>query len=433
VSENTIVSPFKKNILLNQLGKSRQAKYIYNYLHEQGAKVFINEKKYIDKAFLIDYQKFYSRSFENIGRETDRIHFFSQNFSTDAFEKAIEENQTAFLNESYLGFVVVKPIKDTEGNPLIGRTLLKTYPTKSRGSTRFYVKKLHEVSLYGIKMKIESAPFQAQDRGVSACATVALWTALQSSPSHFDIPSYSPAEITEMSTEYPSLFRMFPQFGLTLGQMINCIHLVGLDTEVIKAQDDDVISTVVKAYTYAKIPIIGVLFMYSNAAPDAEPDAHAVVIVGYKKDKNGILSELYVHDDQIGPYSRVIPSGGLKNWNNEWASLGFSVVLDKLLIPIYHKIRLSFPTIYHQYMNKKANLSGEDLNLDLYLTTIQDYKEWLLGKRIENKVEELQRLLPRLLWIERASEKQSGTLIQDDVYDSTAISTKKLTSIYYEP
>lgn len=427
---NTTVFPLNSDTFFAHVGRSRQANYIYSYLCEQKAKVFVKEE-YIDKSYLIDYQKFYSRSFSNWGKITDRIHFFSKDFTTDDFEKALKENKTSFLNKSYLGFVVVKPIKDPSGQPLIGRTLLKTYPMRSGNYTRFYVKKAHIASLFGVKMEIESAPFQAQDRGVSACATVALWTALQSAPSHFDIPTYSPSEITELSTEYPSPFRMSPQFGLTLGQMINCIHLVGLDAEVIKTKDNDIISTAVKAYTFAGIPLIGALILKDlNAPSDTEEDAHAVVIVGYKSNADGEVVELYVHDDQIGPYHRVKPIGDFTKWNNEWSNLGYEVTLDKLLIPIYHKIRLAFPSIYYHYTNKKTRL-GNDVNLDLYLTTIQDYKQWLLGKNIDDKITKLEMALPRLLWIERTSDKETKKLLQDDIIDGTAIRAKKLTSIYY--
>jgi hypothetical protein len=398
-----------------------------------GTKVFVKEKGYTDKTYLIDYQKFYSRSFGTVEKVTDRLHFFSKGFSADEFGNALEKNQTEFLNDSYLGFIVVKPIKDGAGNSLIGRTLLKTYPSESGNDRRLYVKKKYEVSLFGAKMRIESAPFQAQDRGVSACATVALWTALQSSPAHFEVPSYSPAEITEMSTEYPSPFRMFPQFGLTLGQMINCIHLVGLDSEVIKVEDNEQISVIVKAYVHASIPMVAALNIIKKNAPrDAEPEAHAAVILGYRHDANGNVTELYVHDDQIGPYSRVKPSGSLKKWKNEWSKRSYRVELDKLLIPIYHKIRLAFPSIYCHYKNKKTLLKGKDVKLDLLLTTVQEYKQWLLGMEIENKLEVLEMPLPRLLWIERTSECDTNKLIQDDVFDGTDIRAKKMTSVCYK-
>lgn len=61
------------------LGDSIQAKYIKNYLLSSDikAETIVVEHNYIDKDYLIDYSNYYSRSFEDIKKFTDRIHFFS--------------------------------------------------------------------------------------------------------------------------------------------------------------------------------------------------------------------------------------------------------------------------------------------------------------------------------------------------------------------
>jgi len=410
------------------LGNSFQAQYIYDYLSRLNAKTCINEAIYIDKDYMVDYQRFYSRSFDNIAKFTKRIHFFSGEISDAKFEQMLEKNEIKELQDSYLGFVVVKPIQDLQRDPLIGRTLLIPFPVDANNRKRFYINSEYRASLFGVNLQIKCVPFQVQDQGVSACATVALWTAFQSLPQDFGTYPLSPVEITETATEFPSTFRMFPQTGLTLGQMINCIRSMDLDVEAIIAADSDVVTTAVKAYAYAGIPLIGTLRLKKENIEAY----HAVVIVGYQYDKNGNVTELYVHDDQIGPYSRVIPcDNDFRVWENEWKYRGYETIeLEELLIPIYHKIRLPFWHIYQHYNYKRQEIENYG-TVDLYLTTIQKYKSSLLEKQIKEKAKILKMNFPRFIWIERTFEKDKRKPIQDDIFDGTAIRCKKLASVEY--
>jgi len=425
-----IVFPFSLDNFQNFFRESFQASYLYKYLSKLNARVLINEAEYIDRDYIIDYQKFYSRSFDRIDKFTRRIHFFSSEFTDKDLEQWLSDGRAEEMKNSYLGFVVVKPIQDPKGNPLIGRTLLQPFPiTVDEKRKRFYISSEYDVSLFGLSLKIKCVPFQVQDRGVSACATVALWTAFQSLPRDFGHYPLSPAEITETATMFPSIFRMFPQEGLTLEQMINCIKSVGLDVETVIAADSDVVTTAVKAYTYAGVPLIGTLRLKKGRD---EKDYHAVVIVGYQHDVNGNVTELYVHDDQIGPYSRVTSrDGDFRFWENEWKDRGYEEIeLKELLIPVYHKIRLPFWRMYLHYIYKK-NKAEEDVNIDLYLTTVQKYKNFLLKRKIKNKVEILKKNFPRFLWIERIFKKNKDEPIQDDVFDGTAVDWKKIATIEY--
>lgn len=298
--EGDYVFPFFSEDLNKHLGDSSQGKYLLRYLKALDAKTCVLEKEYIDKDYIIDYQKFYSRSFGDNGKITKRIHFFKEEFSLEKFKNSLKNNDVGYLNDSYVGFVVIRPITNIDEQPLIGRTLLKTYPYEEGGDKRYFVIREYPTSLFGIPLKVKSLPFQAQDQGVSACATIALWSALHPLADTFDIPRYSPAEITELATSFPSISRKFPSSGLNLEQMVNCVRLVGLDVETIEASDGGTIPTAVTSYINAGFPLIAVLALTGKASPVLR---HAVVISGYRCDRNGNLKELYVHDDQIGPYS----------------------------------------------------------------------------------------------------------------------------------
>jgi hypothetical protein len=80
-----IVFPFSPTALKSHFGNSYQAQYLIRYLSDLNAKTCVYEEEYIDRDYIIDYQKFYSRSFENHKRFTKRVHFFTVDFSAAKF------------------------------------------------------------------------------------------------------------------------------------------------------------------------------------------------------------------------------------------------------------------------------------------------------------------------------------------------------------
>lgn len=426
------------------LGASQVGSYLSKYLSELGAKTVVIEEEYVDKNFLIDYAKFYARSFNAPPRFTIRLHFFSIDFKEDGFKKALRSNDTLVkqIQGSYLGFIVVKPIKDTNGEPLIGCTNLRTYPRTDHEDTRSFLVQKCGVSLYGIPLVVGSLPFQTQDQAVAACATTALWTSLSSLGPLFGIPMLSPAEITEKAIVYPGEYgRNFPSSGLNLMQMIAFINSIGLDTEKIKipakGSPPDMIPSVIRAYVKAGLPVIAGI----RLEKEGSLAYHAVVISGYRYNRLGEITEIYVHDDQIGPYSRVKCAGGdFIEWQNEWTShRGYETTrVCDLLVPIYPKIRLVFGHIYRvyhrQYLQDVKRLAEHikepNINTEFFLTTVNEYKKFLLGNSCINKTGILCQPLPRFLWVIRIH--LNGQPILDSLYDGTEVMPKKLLDVSFD-
>jgi len=466
-----IIIPFSDSKQV--LGNSRVADYIYKYLEEQGAESCIVEREYIDKDFLIDYSKYYSRSFNKGGKRlTTRLHFFSCCLTHNDFERIFsngnkedKENDKKYLNDNYLGFTVLKPITDFENNPLIGRTLLKTYPEEDGDAKRVFLKDTYSVSLYGIPLTVESLPYQTQDSTVGGCATIACWVAQYPLSKLFGTPIESPYEITERSISVIAaaapMDRDFPSKGLYLPQMKNCFIKIGLDTEWIvpylfqgygnSSSTGDIVADIVRAYINMGLPVIATIELkrplprrkirhrvsrYIRRIRDTpEVGYHAVVISGYRH-INGKITELYLHDDGIGPYCRTQSVGNFSGWHNEWIwrSEYESIQICSLLIPIYPKLRLIFPTIYRAYLKAKRNfefqslqyIKSRNLNPDLVkffdtellLTDIKKYKSELFEKNFRDKLNILRRPMPRFVWVIRW--KFDGTPIVDLVYDGTS-------------
>ena len=319
------------------LGDLASAKYLFTYLEDLGTKTALVEEEYIDKGFLIDYSKFYARSFKAPERFTSRLHFFFITFDFEDLKKTLINNDESFikkLQKAYLGFVVVKPIRKELS---IGRTILKTYSNKV-GKCFYFLTPRHNISLYGIPLSISALPFQTQDRGVAACATASLWMSSYALFELFGTPLYSLAQITEIASKYPGEWRIFPLEGLSLLQMINSIRSMGLDAEIIKItpETEKITSDVIKAYIKAKLPIIACIMLRKGNSFDY----HAVVISGYYCDPSqNIIKEIYIHDDQIGPYTKVMPKDSLAKWKSVWTKdYGYQEeFIKELVIPVYPK------------------------------------------------------------------------------------------------
>ena len=273
---------------------SKQGQNIIKFLSKLNASTVVVEEEYIDKHYLIDYSKFHSRSFNAPPRETTRLHFFRNTpFSKDndlkQFLLKSNDKKITALNNNYIGFVVVKPIKNQSGHRIIGRTILNPYVENGKHNMKFQVVEKHS-SLFGIPLRVESLPYQTQDTMVCACATVAIWTTLYPLNKLFHFPIYSPCEITELAVKTPSTFRSFPSSALSLEQMICFFKLEGLDVEPIRIRNKndelivtpDFIENAIKSFLHCNLPIIATLTLKRDGQGDTY---HAVVISGYEKDK----------------------------------------------------------------------------------------------------------------------------------------------------
>jgi hypothetical protein len=342
---------------------------------------------------------------------------------------------TKQINEEYLGFIIKKPMfKGAIGrfNGAIGRTVLRRYPKEAVGSNVriLNVYKQNKINLFGIPLDLESLPFQEQDRAVSACATVSIWTALQALEERFNISvPLAPSEITAMAFEPGSLIEStkFPNEGLSIYQITSVFSRLGYETVPYKLDESqkDFFSDLIMAYIDFGVPIIAILDLTTTNDSHV---GHSVVISGYKYNhqKNKIV-ELYIHDDNIGPYSQVNFKGkNIFQWENEWV-LDWeykNVKVEELLIPLYPKIRLSFTKIYfNELYNLKKDSELKGFSIKCFLSDTNAYKKELLQEILpvayckEPAEKLLSSQLPKFFWVLRI--KYEDLPISDLIYDAT--------------
>jgi hypothetical protein len=350
-----------------------QLHYLKEYLSDLHCRAVLTENHYIDRDYMEDHSVFYSRNLYPYPNACKRAHFFSRISSTTVRSKLSslariarkggrEAYQLAcrrFSEKNYLGFAVIKPLP---GSP-IGRTVLRTYgPQADSGFRRLFpCTSVYPVHLLGTQLTVRGLGFQQQDVGVSACATTALWSALQKVREYEPVGPATPAQITKLAAQYALPFgRSMPSEGLSLDQMCQAIQALYISPNLVRTHEYENARALIYSTILSQLPPI--LILEATHIPDFW---HAVTAVGLKLhpagsegsrliagglyDRAADLASVYIHDDRIGPYLRAdltrngagAPSLTIfpqQNAPEEWT-------LTHVLTPVHSKIRLSVPDL----------------------------------------------------------------------------------------
>jgi len=328
-----VFEEFNENQFLAELRPTAQVSYLQKYLSKSGlnAKRIIREPYYFDRDFLSEFEHFYSTSSHEYQNVCGRIHLFdSDKVNEQLFNKALKNDSKALrqFQNSYLGFIVCRPLDHAP----LGRTVLKWHRDAHPNAKRVTkTARKYNVHLFGIDLFVEGLAWQQQDEGVSACATIALWTMLHSSAldDYHQIPTT--AEITISAHDnYSEGKNPFPSEGLTSYQICDSIIHYGLRPALFNgdgSSDCDQIdwkrpfsrrmfSHLCGSFLRTGYPILLVGKQFIKEGEDTNRFDHTLCIVGFrenikpkKRAKGPILFDediqyIYVHDDNLGPNVR---------------------------------------------------------------------------------------------------------------------------------
>jgi hypothetical protein len=435
--------------------------YIESYLAQQDCKTIILEKEYTDRDYLIDYSSYYARCHNEYKRKCRRIHFFDKNFLKEEVAKLIlgEPSKITWddLQNSYLGCIVAKPLPEI----IIGKTLLK--PFENNDERKITCIRDYKTHLSNFEFHIKTLAFQEQDTVCAACATSSLWSAFHQAASIYpQITALPPVEITKRATKYFFGTRPFPSSGLTVWQMCQAIHEIGLDPHVSGGSESDEnlleipIKSLIYSFLRAEIPVILNAFITS---PRGDMGLHSMLILGYKLNKNKLytkeaidesclmrgsrITDFYCHDDQLGPFCKIKSIGPmqvgsrlrgnrteipvvfknpLKNQNEDFWNL---IIPSTIIVPLYEKIRVVFFPVYenvqkiNRWLTAYNIVKQKDIEWDIYLIKSDKYKENITNdpnyKPYLKNI--LTRALPRYIWICNANYK--GIELFELIIDAT--------------
>ncbi len=493
---NTLCSyiAYQTNTPLHHIKQKAQISYLANYFDrlkaehlDQSEIFFIHENEYIDKYYLEDYAEYYVRCFQNYVKNCSRIHFFKleKDFSSSedsTKDKKINEliknefhlalsGETSIINsDNYLGYIVIRPIPQT----FLAKVCLKPYyqNKKTDRLDKFIIAKSYQVSLFGIDLKIETVAQQEQDKVLAACATSALWSFFHAHPnlSIKHLPSSS-AITKNAYPEHNGHDREFPNSGLSTEMICRSLRFNGLSPkyfEFFKEETDKKLALHslkehIFAYCSSKLPIIlGVTI--KDTEEKVDKGLHAVTILGYSLDETVTtstaatkslsninlvsqqLQNLYVHDDRIGPFTKIEFDNEDNNWtvsidkNNAVTEIENHkteiYVSDTLIIGLYHKVRISYASIKDtcselsslltSYLRPKGENSAkyaeaiEAFLWDIQLKKVSELKKWILSdSTIKNKEKYVTTSWPKYIWSARVSLE--GIDIFELLFDATDI------------
>jgi len=446
--------------------------YFEAYFERVRAATIIVEHEYIDRDFLEDFAGYYVRCFPEYERKCARLHFFKARFSRRDLFKALDGSAAVAdrLQRAYLGFVVVKPLPET----IVGRTCLSTYP--EQGGRAFPITRTYDANLCGLNLTIKSLAYQEQDRVAAACATSALWSVFHGTGKLFHHHIPSPVEITQAANlVVASGSRSLPSQGLSANQIAAAMRTVGLEPFHINASNDYVLKSTLYGYLRGHVPILLGIDLYERDGAAFRFDGkHAVAVTGFHlrpqepapHGDTGFLlrasrvDKIYAHDDQVGPFARMIFDGGTvkskgnqdlmslsTSWGDRRGNVGkVRAVPTLMLAPLYHKIRIPYEAVHDLVVRFDSfveslrpiapNILPGRLKWDIFLTTVNEFKTDLLKKRdLPNayKREVLQQSMPRFLW--RASADLGNETVFDFLFDATDIEQGKLflRAVEYDP
>lgn len=461
--------------------------YLNSYINhfskaEDDVSIFI-EKKYIDRSYMQDYSDYYVKCFNHYKRDCIRIHFFncaaedlnSINCFDDSCAEKIEE-----IKESYLGFIVIRPIPST----FIARACLRRYENSDDNRGHYIISRNIKTHLLGLDFSVETVPFIEQDRVLSVCATSALWSFFNAHENVDKNQIPSPYQITTTALNLNAVSIVAPDqmdSGLTIDMMCNCLKSLGLVPQFfeIKEENKAFFYELLHVFVSSGIPVILGLTVYDDK-PNKKPEKkenkglHAVVVLGDELGdtvnfpKSGFkfltktekLTKLYIHDDRIGPYARLEYKDG--DWNlpydkhlsNDVHETEYYEPTD-IVIGLYPKIRLPFATVWnfayylnenikelfsvHHNTNKKdketAKSGFENILWDFKLEDGSDLKRRIRNSDIllDCKKEFLGRSLPHYCWVVKAY--MLNQIVFEIVLDATEVSQGKYVTdvLYYKP
>ncbi|MBF0179080.1 MAG: hypothetical protein HQM03_03520 [Magnetococcales bacterium] len=427
---------------------SVQVRYLESYLRTLGARTLIVESHYIDRHYMDEFATYYARKRIAPPNHCRRLHAFSTELDDAGFEHRLRTAATGAtalesvqkeLNDGYLGFIVVRPV----ANVPIGRTVLR--PLQDESARHFPTGVVHIVHLAGLRLSVHGLAFQQQDRAVAACASTAVWSALQSVARRDGGHAPTTSAITEAAVRHllPA-GRPYPSDGLTREQISESLRAFRFPPVLFQFADSPgKFKLLLNIYLRSRIPVIIAL-----CQDDEDNRGHAVTVAGYEEQESvqgvhevdatfaGITSanlafdKIYIHDDRLGPYARAklemvanrlavtleLPGNRKETWR-----------IGTAIVPVYEKLRATAEELFENgasfllpMVNWAAMRKKADIDVTLFFTRSGEYQQSLFDRGIEpERLIRFQKkaVLSRYVGIVRW--KLDGQIFLDTIWDTT--------------
>lgn len=425
-----------------------QTDYLAAYLDKHlDASSLVVESHYIDRHFIEEVGLYYSRCLSHPPNWCTRIHVFSEEVDDAELNRLLVEaasgkrEETAeLLNDNYRGYVVVRPLPSVP----IGRTVLA--PPDGDANRRFPTLVGYDSHLAGFKLRNKGLSFQQQDQAVGACATTAVWTALQRICRHDGGRAPTPSAITETAVRHflPE-GRPFPSSGLTIEQICEALRGFGFPPAFFRVGSaPQMFLALIQVYVWSGIPVILAL----RDSPRGG-GGHAVTVAGFRQAaaprskmtvrgesltlRNLEFDQIYIHDDRLGPYaSATLSIGSAHGTDDLRISIEFpdGTVDEKSvthgLAPLYPKLRttadevLSASVVLMPTMGHLLGWSGPERALEIQFDRSGSYAASLFDTDVDpHRLARFQRAIAMSRYVGIARWSVGSQDLVDVVWDTT--------------
>lgn len=340
-----------------------QTRYLQTYLEHAdiAARTMVVESPYVDRHYSQEFAGFYSTTLRTPPPHTTRLHFFRREFTESDWAEWVGAESSGIRRSSeeltacYLGYVVIRPVTHCP----IGRTALATFPWVE-GRSYGPASTEQTVHLAGLTLRVEALPFQQQDRGLGACATTALWSAVARASRADGGRTPTPLEVALAAPRAAARMARASD-GLDLGEMTSTLRKLGYEAHAFGPQRRDLFLASIKACVRSGIPVILLVRIVDG-------DLHAVTVAGVREASDDIgayhvgrgastaavraLTRLYLHDDRLGPYARAMvldhQLGATSHLalrfdpqHDGFVDFEVPAIVQTAIVPLYPKIRVT--------------------------------------------------------------------------------------------
>lgn len=310
------------------------------------------ESGYIDKCFRDEYYNYFSSKLLSTPRNCVRLSFFNPNVKDDFSNESLKK-----LENEYLGFVVLRPLKR-----IIGRNVISTDALNKKGDTFRIMRVKIPSSCLGIKHFAVGFPHSSQDGEMMTCAETTIWGIMEYFGNKY--PEYSPVlgSAIHQSLASMSVERQLPSSGLTFNQISCALKKEGFGPIIY--YNETFLQECLACYIESGIPVAICL--------KNDKICHAVIGIGHNKlDLNNIskapketigLTNIYVWNRFVNDF--IINDD---NW------------YPYLSIPFYNPAKKYIDAGFNRWENAKITMICVPLNSKIYLDA---YKAMWLSKEL---------------------------------------------------
>ena len=367
--------------------------------------LFVVEYPYTDSHYRDCYYFYHAAKFDDLPRETLRVHIFSNAISNvitdiDALLKKSAESEDS-VSELYYGFFIVRPLNKFP----LGRSLISPVAFKKRGFCSCLIKE--RVYLLGMRLTVHAFPHVAQDTETHTCAESSLWILLNYYGAKYKnyqtlLPSDIIRHLNNVSTH-----RTLPSNGLTVKELSRVLTQDGHNCVLYTKNTDKDILQIMRIYIESGIPLI--------VALENDKSGHAIVAIGHEDKIIPIPSSgwsdicegnrnIVFMDDNMSPYQLADAHCPTKHYDNNLSDMEIKSLVVPLQKHMFLEAGQAYKLIKEIFDDKNIGLSnyGGCWQTRLLLTSGRAFKNSLMKDTViapATKLALLKIKLPKFVWL----------------------------------